>query len=228
MLVWPAKDPDELLDYSWTVPLDDGDTISGFTILLDSGTVTIVTKESSGAAATAWLSGGTNGETALFTLTVTTNGGRTFEEKAALAIVAKSDAARALISAFPRFAAVPASTIEFWLIRAARGVDTTWTAGDREMGQMLLACHLMTLQGLGTGAEAEANASGTAGFKTIRSGALTLERFDKGGGDDSTLSQTSYGAQFKDLRRQNCGGPRVMPTGTIPFGDCLRYPQGEA
>lgn len=227
MLVWPAKDPDELLDYSWTVPLDDGDTISGFTILRDSGTVTIVTSGSSGAAATAWLSGGTNGETALFTLTVTTNGGRTFEEKAALAIVAKSDAARALISAFPRFAAVPASTIEFWLTRAARGVDTTWTADDREMGQMLLACHLMTLQGLGTGAEAEVAAAGAAGFKRIKSASLELERFDGGAVDASSLSTTSYGQQFASLRRQNLGGPRVMPTGTAPY-DGLRYPQGDA
>ncbi len=143
--------------------------------------------------------------------------------------MAYTDATAAdLKAAFPRFADVEDATVEFWLTRARRSVDQTWTEGDYAMGQMLLACHLMTLAGLGTGAEAAAAAEGAAGFKSMRSGSFSLERFDNGnGGAQSTIMSTSFGQQFSALARQNVGGPRVMPTGTVPFDPC-RYPQGEA
>jgi hypothetical protein len=132
-----------------------------------------------------------------------------------------------LQAAFPRFAAVADPTVEFWLVRARRSVDQSWFEDDYQMGQMLLACHLMTLQGLGTGAESEAASQGASGYKTIRSGAITLERFDNGsGGAADGFAATSYGQQFALLLRQNRGGARVAPTGTIPF-DPWRYPQGE-
>lgn len=123
-----------------------------------------------------------------------------------------------LQAAFPRFAAVEDETVEFWLERARRSVDQSWTEGDYAMGQMLLAAHLMTLQGLGTGAESEAAASGTGEYKTIRSGSVTLERFEQAsGGAQGELGSTSYGRQFAALARQNVGGPRVSPTGTLPY-----------
>lgn len=128
-----------------------------------------------------------------------------------------------LQAAFPRFAAVADPTVEFWLVRARRSVDSSWTEDDYQMGQMLLACHLMTLQGLGTGAEAEAAANGTGDYKTIRSGSLTLERFDRSSGSSSTgaqgeLTSTTFGRQWLELAKQNRGGPRVMPTGSLPTG----------
>jgi hypothetical protein len=139
-----------------------------------------------------------------------------------------------LKAAFPRFDAVPDPTVEFWLTQARRSVDQSWTEGDYAMGQMLLAAHLMTLEGLGTGAEAEAAANGASGFKTIRSGSLTLERFDKGSASGST--GTSYGDRFAALARLNVGGPRVAATGVIPYGldggvtydirDGFTFPQG--
>lgn len=124
-----------------------------------------------------------------------------------------------LKTAFPRFGAVADETVEFWLERARRSVDQTWTEGDYAMGQMLLACHLMTLQGLGTGAEAEAAAQGASDYKVIKSASITLERFDQGGSGAASgeLGSTGYGRQFAALARQNVGGPRVAPTGTSPY-----------
>lgn len=125
-----------------------------------------------------------------------------------------------LKAAFTKFAAVADATVEFWLERARRAVDQTWTEGDYAMGQMLLACHLMTLEGIGTGAEAEANANGLGEYKTVKSGALSLERFDNGSkGSASAYDGTSYGKRFKALARINIGGPRVTPTGSIPEYD---------
>jgi hypothetical protein len=133
-----------------------------------------------------------------------------------------------LKAAFPRFAPVADETVTFWLTRARRQVDTSWTEDDYAMGQMLLAAHLMTLQGLGTGAEAEAGANGTGDYRSIRSGAITLERFDRAaGGAQGELGSTSYGRQWLALAHANRGGARVTATGTLPY-DPARYPQGEA
>ncbi len=122
-----------------------------------------------------------------------------------------------LQAAFPRFADVADETVEFWLERARRHVDESWTEGDYAMGQMLMACHLMTLNGLGTGAEAEAALAGTGDYQTIRSASLTLTRFDRKA-EQGTIGSTSYGQQFSALARLNVGGPRVTPTGTLPTG----------
>lgn len=122
-----------------------------------------------------------------------------------------------LQTAFPRFAAVEDETVEFWLTRARRHVDESWTEGDYAMGQMLMAAHLMTLNGLGTGAEAEMAAAGVSDFKSVRSGAFSFTRGDGDSGVASgSLGSTSYGRQFAALARLNVGGPRVTPTGALP------------
>lgn len=124
-----------------------------------------------------------------------------------------------LQAAFPRFADVADETVEFWLERARRSVDESWTEGDYAYAQMLLAAHLMLLEGLGRGAEATAAANGMSEFKTIRDGTITLERFDKGasGGASGELGSTSYGRQWLALAKVNRGGPRVMATGALPY-----------
>jgi len=114
---------------------------------------------------------------------------------------------------FPVFAAVEDATAEYWLTRAARVVDAEWPEDDRDHAQMILTAHLLTLQGLGTGAEAQAAAAGASGFKTMRSGALTLERFGESG--EGGYDATSYGKQFKALLRLIKGGPRVTGTGYV-------------
>lgn len=122
-----------------------------------------------------------------------------------------------LKAAFPAFAAVEDSVIEFWIVRAGRMVDQSWTEADFTFAQMLLAAHYMTENGLGTGAAAQAAAAGASDFKVMRSGSLTLERFDSASGASASgFATTSYGRQFAELLARNKGGPRVAPTGTVP------------
>jgi hypothetical protein len=88
----------------------------------------------------------------------------------------------------------------------------------------LLAAHLMTLNGLGTGVEATVAAQGMGDFKSVRSGSFSLDRGEAGSGAAAgSIASTSYGQQFLALAKQNVGGPRVMATGTIPTS--LLYPR---
>jgi hypothetical protein len=119
-----------------------------------------------------------------------------------------------LKAAFPSFEPVPDATVDYWLTRAARTVDADWPDEDGPHARMLLAAHLMTQQGLGGGAEAEAFAAGTTGFRRLRSGALDLERFDRQAASD--LGTTAYGLQFLPLFRSLRSGPRVTGTGALP------------
>lgn len=129
-----------------------------------------------------------------------------------------------LQAAFPRFADVADATVEYWLVRARRVVDESWTEDDYQMGQMLLAAHYMTLNGLGTGAEAETAANGTGDYQSIKSGSLTLTRFQQSGSSTAQgeLRSTTYGRQFDALLRQNKAGPRVMGTGALPTSPLFR------
>lgn len=86
MLNWPAKDPDEVLDYRWTPPLDSGDTISSITLDRISGDVVTNTTVDDATGITLILSGGSAGNN-LFRGLVSTTGGRTFEEYISLAVV---------------------------------------------------------------------------------------------------------------------------------------------
>lgn len=228
MSQWPAKDPQAVLDYGYTIPLDEGDTVASYTFELVEGDVVIDSDESDGAQITVWLSGGTVDVANVFRVAWVTAAGRedddlitlaVRDDRAIAALTGYADASAAdLKAAFPRFAAVADSTVESWLEQARRSVDQSWTQGDYAMGQMLLAAHYMTLEGLGTGAEAEAAAQGLGEFKTIRSGSLTLERFSGEGGSSAagTLGSTGYGRRWRALAKANRGGPRVTGTGTLP------------
>lgn len=122
-----------------------------------------------------------------------------------------------LKAAFPKFAAVEDATVEFWLGRARRSVDQTWTEGDYGMGQMLLAAHYMTLEGLGTGTEAMIAGKGLGDFKSVRSGSFSLDRGDNAtAASPGSLGSTNYGRRFIELATLNVGGPRVTGTGTVP------------
>lgn len=87
-LIWPAKDPNEVLDYrvDWTDRLA-GDTIATSTFaLVTAAGLTKDSESNSATAATVWLSGGTAGATAFLRNAITTAGGRTLEEEIALPI----------------------------------------------------------------------------------------------------------------------------------------------
>jgi len=114
--------------------------------------------------------------------------------------------ANGFVDRFPRFQAVGTTEINRALTEAARRVDETWTEDDFQEARMLYAAHVLTLDGHGEGAESEIAKAGAMGFRSFRSGSLSLDRSDAGGG---MLGQTSYGLRFLELMRRNCGGPVV-------------------
>lgn len=128
---------------------------------------------------------------------------------------------------YPAFEAVANSTVQLYLDRAGRSVDTSWTETDYADAIMLLACHLMVLAGLGTGAEAEAYAQGVNGFSLIRSGQLTLQRAATSRGNSSGVpelwSGTEYGSQFYWLLRRNKPGMAVAASSS-QVGIAPNYP----
>lgn len=89
-LTWPAKDPDEVLDYEidWTKRLD-GDTITSEDFIVAEGDVVVDSSTSTDSTATVWLSGGTLDEQCLITCRVVTAGGRTMDQSMKLKIKAK-------------------------------------------------------------------------------------------------------------------------------------------
>ncbi len=88
-LIWPPKDPDEVLDYKidWTARLD-GDTILTSTWVVPAG----ITKNSDSHTTTAslvWLSGGTLGAVLELINRIITTAGRTMDQTVKLKIKAK-------------------------------------------------------------------------------------------------------------------------------------------
>lgn len=221
---WPAKDPNAVLDFVYDIPLDEGDSVVSYDLALTEGDVVIDSESRDGARVTVWLSGGTVGTANLFAISWVTAAGREDDDTISLAIRDDTAAdgyvdatAADLKAAYPRFADVTDSVVEFWLERARRSVDTSWTQDDYAMGQMLLAAHLMTLEGIGSGTEAELNAQGMGDFDSVRSGSFSFTRGKNSSGAASgTLKSTGYGRQFYALARANRGGARATSGGVIP------------
>lgn len=91
-LQWPAKDPDEILDYTidWSARLVT-DTIATSVWILDVG-ITETTQSFTNTppqSTTIWLSGGTLGASHAITNRITTNGGRTMDQTVKLKIKAR-------------------------------------------------------------------------------------------------------------------------------------------
>lgn len=124
-------------------------------------------------------------------------------------------------AAKPQFAAVPNEKVQTYLDMAGRLVDETWTEGDYQPAIIAMACHLMTLEGLGTDAESRDVASGRAQYQSIKSGELTLTRFRSTAGEGTSyldwLNSTACGRYFVFLLRLNRGGPRVVSV-ALPVG----------
>lgn len=116
-----------------------------------------------------------------------------------------------LKSMYPEFATVSDAVITQYIDMAARNVDTTWFEEDYQRAIITLACHLMAISGIGSGPDSKANNGEMAIYKVIRSGALTLQKFDKAS-DDSfwQFSASRYGKIYRMLLKLNRGGPRVV------------------
>lgn len=238
MTAWPAKDPDAVQDYLYTIPLDAGDSVTSYTFTRVAGTVVIDSHSRSGADVTAFLSGGEDGETSAFKVAWVTTGGREDEDYITLRVIAADYVAleltdymkplpQHLVARYPAFADVATATIQYWLTDAERHVDDSWTEGDYAAGLMALAAHNMQLAGLGTDAASLADLP--AGITSLKSASLavTFTQEAAQGRTTGALSSTRYGSEFAALRQRNHGGARVTATGTLPY-DPLRYPHGEA
>lgn len=90
-LQWPAKDPDEVLDYTldWTSRLAAGDTIATSLFTVVSGGCTIQSQTNNTTSATVWLQAGNAGATANIKNRVTTSQGRVMELTVLLPILEK-------------------------------------------------------------------------------------------------------------------------------------------
>lgn len=85
-----TKDPSELKDYqfTWASQLDDGETVTGQTVtIVDAAGTTNPANTLATPVSRVWLQGGTHGGTVVFTIQVTTSGGRTLEEAFSVLIV---------------------------------------------------------------------------------------------------------------------------------------------
>lgn len=90
MLIWPAKDPDEVIDYAvdWFDRLA-GDTISSAAFSIVTGTISIVSSEYDERFSVLRLSGGAAGERAKVLCEIVTTDGQTMQETAVLAVRAR-------------------------------------------------------------------------------------------------------------------------------------------
>lgn len=118
----------------------------------------------------------------------------------------------------PQFASVPDETVQMYLDMAAR------YAFDPENPDAVaaLTCHFMTLDGLGTDATSTSFRTGAASYQSIKSGQLTLTRYQRAAGEGTTyaswLQQTPCGQFYALLLRLERGGPRVATGGV---GRCV-------
>lgn len=89
-LKWPAKDPDELLDYKvdWSKRLP-GDTIHSSTWPNPPSGLTVVTTAHAQKNTTVWLSGGVLGQTYTLLNRIVTHGGRTMDQSVEITIKAR-------------------------------------------------------------------------------------------------------------------------------------------
>ena len=108
---------------------------------------------------------------------------------------------------FPGFAAVADAVVQSALGEAVQQAGADWASeADIRLSRLLLAAHILTLDGQGSGAEAAAAAAG--GFRRMRSGALELERADTAG--PGALDSTGYGRRFLELMRRNVPAVTVV------------------
>jgi hypothetical protein len=222
---WTSKDPDETdrFGIDWRTQLDGATIESTAWALITPAGVTLSDEEHDDSFVYVVISGGTDGLIAEIQNRVTTSDGRLLEETKRLPIVSSAGAetsgytvpsVAAFVTRYPRFANVPIEVIQDALAEASDRVDTTWREADYGRAIMFYAAHVLTLDGQGTGTEAQLAGEGLGDFQRIKSGSLDVSRFDRAKGEaSSTLSATSFGKRFAELQRLNFAGARIVPGG---------------
>ncbi len=204
MIVWPAKDPAEVLDFSWTVPLDPDDFIGTFTASLSSGSVALGIQDQTETVGIVWISGGAADELAYVNLRAVTDAGRTFRDVAVLPLI---DRASAVLADFrlryPAFVSIADGPIGFWLAKAGAEVGDTWPEDVRTEAKGAWAAHKLMESGV-----LQSMPSGVTSFKSADFSASFSDAVAGRTGYDSTI----YGREFKRLQRRCFGGPRLAWT----------------
>lgn len=121
----------------------------------------------------------------------------------------------------PGFKCVSDLDIEAYIDLASLFVGEHWPESVYEKAWVAATCHLLTLDGLGSSAASQSFANGTAQFHSIKSGELTLTRFQAAAGNSTYsqwLGQTPCGAFYYQLLRMAMSGPRVV-SGAVRAGN---------
>lgn len=126
------------------------------------------------------------------------------------------------VALFPAFAAVSDEAYDFWSDQAVLITEPMEAClGERmDLATMLVTAHNLTLQGIGTGTDAQMAAQGAGSFTRIKSGTLELERSKNDAAEGmGEYGATSYGQRVYPMLRACVAGPRVTGTGAV-VGDC--------
>lgn len=203
MIVWPAKDPASVLDFTWTPPLDDGDTIVTFVPTVASGGITVTDPAPvlSGTKARMVVSGGTDMAIAVISMTVGTLGGDTHHEAGAIPIIDRSnETLMHFRMAYPAFAAVADGPIAYWLIQALTHIGNSWPEALRMRARAAYAAHKLVEAGaLDTFAAAGITSFKSADFSLTFGASANLIGWNA----------SQYGREYLALSRSAFAGPRL-------------------
>lgn len=114
---------------------------------------------------------------------------------------------------FPRFEAGTEPQLQGAIDEALLITGPNWPDAERTLGTMLYAAHVLTLDGVGTGTEAQLNAEGVGDFQSIKLGSLSLSRFSKDASSSrgsavlDDLMKSTFGQRFYALAARFAGGP---------------------
>lgn len=209
MIAWPAKDPADVADYTWTPALDVGDTIATFAATVTSGTITEDSQSNTITQGTVWLRGGVDNELAMLTLVVTTAGGRTFREGAVLPVFDRATETLAVFRLkYPAFAAVSDGLISYRLYEAQTAIGDAWPVDSRMNARTAWAAHKLADAGALSGAVPQ----GLSSFKSGTFSATVSDSLASLTGYDATV----YGREFLQLRRAFFSGPIMAWTPPVP------------
>lgn len=112
---------------------------------------------------------------------------------------------------FPEFVSVSDALVQLVLTDAIAQVGDTWVERDRARAQMLLAAHILTMEGEPGRTASGQGAAGTGMVRRRKVGDVETEFAIPGatvGGFAATgYAATIYGQQFAALMRMNFAGP---------------------
>lgn len=115
----------------------------------------------------------------------------------------------------PKFSAVDDDVVQQYIDLAQVWASGDWSGAHCGAVQAAVVCHLMTLDGLGTGSESRTFSRGDGEYQSIKTGGVTFVRFKSvadGAGMSTSqwFAQTSCGRMFLTMRRAMVFGPIVV------------------